>query len=184
MLMNPLSNAESEFEDHERELWNQLMARLGGVAPPGATLQEAVDALQGTAVEDPGLEELVFRVLSMAQLGCGAFLRERLEEPLPEPQGEPVYRLADQPTKALVQEEIHLLDRIHHGIEERIDPALEGEERQQRIHDLLSEDEELAALAARLNRLSLSHDESVMLGLARLTEEEEEEEVEGEGPNP
>lgn len=179
MLMNPLSNAEREFEDHERELWNELMARLGGAVPPGATLQEAVEALQSAAIEDPGLEELVFRVLSMAQIGGGAFLRQKLEEPLPEPPGEPVYRLADQPTKALVQEEIRLLDRLHRGIEERVDAALEGDERQQRIHDLLNEDEELAALAERLDQLSRSHDESVMLGLARLTEEEEE--AEGEG---
>jgi hypothetical protein len=106
---------------------------------------------------------------------------EEADEPLPEPQDEPVYRLADQPTKALVQEEIRLLDRLHRGIEERIGPEVEGEERQQRIHELLSEDEELAALAERLEQLSRSHDESVMLGLARLAEEEEEEEAEEEG---
>jgi hypothetical protein len=129
MLMNPLSDAEREFEDHERELWNQLMAQM-----------------------------------------------EEADGSPPESQGEPVYRLAEQPTKAIVQEEIHLLDRLHRGIEERIDPELEGDERQQRIHELLSEDEELAAIAEHLERLSRSHDESVMLGLARLTEEEEEEE--------
>lgn len=135
MLMNPLNDAEREFENHERELWNQLMTQM-----------------------------------------------EELEESLPDLQGEPVYRLADQPTKAIVQEEIHLLDRLHRGIEERIDPELEGDERQQRIHDLLNEDEELAAIAARLERLSQSHDESVMLGLARLAEEEEEAEEEGWSP--
>lgn len=135
MLMNPLNDAEREFENHERELWNQLMARM-----------------------------------------------EELEGSPPERQGEPVYRLAEQPTKALVQEEIHLLDRLHRGIEERIDPELEGDERQLRIHELLNEDEELAAIAARLERLSQSHDESVMLGLARLAEEEEEAEEEGWNP--
>jgi hypothetical protein len=134
MLMNSPSDAEREFEDHERELWNRLMEQMG-----------------------------------------------EADEPLPDPKGEPVYRLADQPTKALVQEEIRLLDRLHRGIEERVGAELEGEERQQRIHELLSEDEELAALAERLERLSRSHDESVMLGLARLAEEEEEEEAEEEG---
>ena len=129
MLMNPLSDAEREFDDHERELWDQLMAQM-----------------------------------------------EEANESPSEPKDEPVYRLADQPTKALVQEEIHLLDRLHRGIEERVGAELEGEERQQRIHELLSEDEELAALAERLERLSRSHDESVMLGLARLAEEEEAEE--------
>lgn len=128
MLMNPLSDAERFFEDHERKLWNQLIAQM----------------------EEAG-----------------------------EPKAEPVYRLADQPTKALVQEEIRLLDRLHRGIEERVGPELEGDERQRRIHELLSEDEELAALAERLERLSRSHDESVMLGLARLAEEEEEAEEEG-----
>ncbi|MGN6814996.1 MAG: hypothetical protein ACTHK3_02785 [Solirubrobacterales bacterium] len=122
MLVNPLSDAEREFE--EQELWSQLMAG-------------------------------------------------------PQEQGEPVYRLADQPTKAIVQEEIHLLDRLHRGLEERIGSELEGEERQARIHELLEEDEELAAIAERLDRLSQSHDESVMLGLARLAEEEER--AEGEG---
>lgn len=128
MLMNPLSDAEREFGDHERKLWNQLLAQM----------DEADEA-----------------------------------------RGEPVYRLADQPTKALVQEEIRLLNRLHRGIEEHVDPELEGDERQQRIHELLSEDEELAALADQLERLSRSHDESVMLGLARLVEEEEEAEEEG-----
>lgn len=179
MLMNQLSNAEREFQKHERDLWNQLMARLEGAVPPGATLREAAEALQSAAAEDPGLKEIVFRVMAMAQMGGGGFLRGRLDEPLPEPQGEPVYRLADQPTKAIVQEEIRLLGHLHRGIEARVDPELEGDERQQRIHELLSEDEELAAVAERLERLSRSHDESVMLGLARLTEEEEEAEEEG-----
>jgi|GEM_PF-5062999 len=94
-------------------------------------------------------------------------------------QGEPVYRLAEQPTKAIVQEEIHLLDQLHRGIEERIDPELQGDERQTRIHELLNEDEELAAIAERLGRLSQSHDQSVMLDLARLAESEEKAESEG-----
>lgn len=181
MLMNPLSNAEHEFENHERELWNQLLVRLGAAVPRGVTLQEAVEAMQEAAAKDPGLEELVLRVMAIAELGGGAFLREKLMEPLPEPQGEPVYRLAEQPTKAIVQEEIRLLNRLHRGIEEHIDPELEGDERELRIHELLNEDEELAAIAARLERLSRSHDESVMLGLARLTEEEEHAEEEGQG---
>jgi len=135
MLMNPLNEAEREFENHERELWDRLMAWM-----------------------------------------------EEADKSLPESQGEPVYRLADQPTKAIVQEEIRLLDRLHRGLEERVDPELEGDERQWRIHELLSEDEELAAIAERLDRLSQSHDESVMLGLARLAEEEED--AEGENWNP
>lgn len=94
------------------------------------------------------------------------------EEQVSEP-GEPVYRLTDQPTKALVQEEIRLLDRLRRAIDKHVDPGLEGEERQTRIHELLSEDAALADVAARLERISRSHDESVMLGLARLAEEEE-----------
>lgn len=129
MPMDQLRGLEREFEEHERKLWQQLMARL-------------------------------------------------------EPEDEPVYRLADQPTKAIVQEEIRLLGRLHRGIEKRIDPELMGEKRQERIHDLLNEDEELSAVAARLERLSRSHDESVMLGLARVAEEEEREEAEEEGWSP
>ncbi|MGN6275569.1 MAG: hypothetical protein ACTHNP_06530 [Solirubrobacterales bacterium] len=95
-----------------------------------------------------------------------------------EPREEPVYRLTDQPTKAIVQEEIRLLDRLRRGIDEHVDPELAGEERQARIHELLAADAALADVAERLERLSRSHDESVMLGLARLAEEEEK--AEGE----
>lgn len=112
------------------------------------------------------------------ELCNGTFLRRRLREPLPDPEGEPVYRITEQPTKRIVQEEIRLLDRLRRAIEERVDPELEGDDRQMRIHRLLDEDEELADIAERLDRLSRSHDESVMLGLARLAEEEEE--AEGE----
>ena len=105
-----------------------------------------------------------------------------VEEQPSEPPGEPVYRLTDQPTKALVQEEIRLLDRLRRAIDKHVDPHLEGEERQARIHELLAEDEALADVAARLERISRSHDESVMLGLARLAEEEEK--AEGEDWSP
>lgn len=142
MLMNPLNDAEREFEERERELWNQLITEMEVGAPEGATA----------------------------------------EEQLAEPQGEPVYRLTDQPTKALVQEEIRLLDRLRRAIDKHVDPEIEGEERQARIHELLDEDRVLAGIAERLDRLSRSHDESVMLGLARLTEEEEK--AEGEDWSP
>lgn len=172
MLMNPLRNAEREFEDHERELWEQLLARIQGAVPPGATVREAIQAMQRATIEDPGIEELCFRVLSLAEMGGGNFLKERLDAPMPAPEGEPVYRLADQPTKSIVQEEIRLMDRLRREIDARIGTELEGAERRERIYELLDEDEELAALAERLDKLSQSHDESVMLGLARLTEEE------------
>lgn len=138
MLMNPLNDADREFEEREQKLWNQLMTSLEGATPDSATA----------------------------------------EEHLSEPQGEPVYRLTDQPTKAIVQEEIRLLDRLRRAIDKHVDPRLEGEERQARIHELLAEDAALADVAERLERLSRSHDESVMLGLARLAEEEEK--AEGE----
>lgn len=138
MLMNPLNDAEREFEEREQELWDQLMTNLEGPGPECTT-----------AEEQPS-----------------------------EPPGEPVYRLTDQPTKAIVQEEIRLLDRLRRAIDKTVDPRIEGEERQVRIHELLAEDAALADVAERLERLSRSHDESVMLGLARLAEEEEE--AEGE----
>lgn len=141
MLMNPPNDAEHEFEEHERELWSQLMTSLEGAAPESATV----------------------------------------EGQLSEPPDEPVYRLTDQPTKALVQEEIRLLDRLRRAIDKHVDPELEGEERQARIHELLGEDEALADVAERLERISRSHDESVMLGLARLAEEEEKAEGEDWG---
>jgi hypothetical protein len=137
MLINPLDDAEREFEEREQKLWNQLVRSFDGATPEGRT-----------AAEDPS-------------------------EP-----GEPVYRLTDQPTKAFVQEEIRLLDRLRRAIDKHVDPRLVGEGRQVRIHELLAEDAVLADVAARLERLSRSHDESVMLGLARLAEEEEK--AEGE----
>lgn len=175
MLMNPLGDAEREFENHERELWEQLLARVQSAVPPGATVKEAIEVMR-RATDDPGIEELISRVLSMAEMGGGTFLTEKLAAPMPPPQGEPIYRLADQPTKSIVQEEIRLMDLLRREIDARIGTELEGEERRDRIHQLLDEDDDLAALAERLDKLSRSHDESVMLGLARLTEEEAEEE--------
>lgn len=181
MLMNPLSNAEREFEDHERELWQELMARMEGSVPEGATVGEAIEAMQKAAAEDPEIRELLLRATSVATLGGGTYLRERLEGTLPlPPEGEPVYQLTDHPTKGIVQEEIRLMDRLRREIDARIDPAVKGAERRARIRELLDEDEELAALAERLDKLSQSHDESVMLGLAKLAEEEVEEEDEEE----
>jgi hypothetical protein len=179
--MNPLGNAEREFEDHERELWQELMARMEGSVPQGATVGEAIEAMKRATTEDPELRELLLRAVSVATLGGGTYLQERLEgPPLPPPDGEPVYQLTDQPTKPIVQEEIRLMDRLRREIDARIGTEVEGAERRARIRELLDEDEELAALAERLDRLSQSHDESVMLGLAKLAEEEAEEE-EGEG---
>lgn len=181
MLMNPLSNAEREFEDHERELWRELMARVEGSVPGGATVGEAIEAMQKAAAEDPEIKELLLRAISVATLGGGTYLRERLEGSLPPSlAGEPVYRLTDHPTKPIVQEEIRLMDRLRREIDARIGSEVEGAERRARIRDLLDEDEELAALAERLDKLSQSHDESVMLGLAKLAEEEEGEEDEPE----
>lgn len=177
MLMNPLRDAEREFENHERELWEQLLACVQTAVPPGATVKEAIEAMR-RATDDPGLKELISRVLSMAAMGGGSFLKEKLAAPMPPPQGEPVYQLADQPTKSIVQEEIRLMDLLRREIDARIGTELEGKERHDRIHQLLDEDDDLAALAERLDKLSRSHDESVMLGLARLTEEEAEEEEE------
>jgi GTPase Era involved in 16S rRNA processing len=177
MLMNPLSDAEREFEDHERELWRELMARMEGSVPNGATVGEAIEAMQQAAVYDPEIKELLFRAISIATLGGGTYLQEMLAGSLPPlPDNEPVYQLTDQPTKPIVQEEIRLMERLRREIDARIGTEVEGAERRARIRELLDEDEELAALAERLDKLSQSHDESVMLGLAKLAEEEAEEE--------
>jgi len=173
--MNPLGNAEREFEDHERELWQELMARMEGSVPADATVGEAIEAMQQAAAKDPEIKELLFRATSVAMLGGGTYLRERLDGSLPLPPGdEPVYQLTDQPTKPIVQEEIRLMDRLRREIDARIGTEVEGAERRTRIHELLDKDEHLAALAERLDKLSQSHDESVMLGLAKLAEEEAE----------
>jgi hypothetical protein len=181
MLMSPLSDVEREFEEHERELWTELMTRMEGSVPRDATVGEAIEAMQKAADDDPEIKDLLFRATSIATLGGGTYLRERLEGPLPPlPAGEPVYQLTDQPTKAIVREEIRLMDRLRREIDARIGTEVKGAERRARIHELLDEDEGLAALAERLDKLSQSHDESVMLGLAKLTEEEAELEEDGE----
>ncbi|MGN6217150.1 MAG: hypothetical protein ACTHN7_09385 [Solirubrobacterales bacterium] len=178
--MNPLRDAEQEFEEHERELWEQLVARMEGMVPPGASVREAIEAMRDSAGEHAGIEELLCRVTSMAEMGGGTYLKEKLDAPMPPPREEPVYQLADQPTKAIVQEEIRLMDRLRREIDDRIGTDVQGAQRHDRIRELLDEDEELSALAERLDKLSQSHDESVMLGLARLAEEEESREEEDE----
>ena len=99
-----------------------------------------------------------------------------IENPaIPLPDTEPVYRLADGPTRPLVEEEIKLMDRLAQEIDSRLPPDLSEEERDARALELIEADPRLGALAERLHGLSESHDQSVLLGLAKLAEEEAEE---------
>jgi hypothetical protein len=173
---DPLGGAEREFEAHERALWEELMALMEGNVPPGATVGEAIEAMREAAREDPEVIELTFRIMSMARLGGGAYLRAKLDEPLAEVRDEPAYRIAEQPTRPLVEEEIHLMDRLSQAIDEHVPKDLTGAERRARGKELIDSDPELTALAERLEKLSESHDQSVMRNLARLAEEEEEQE--------
>jgi hypothetical protein len=178
---DPLGGAEREFEAYELALWTQLMAMVQRGIPHDATVAEAIEEMRRAAAEDEDIIELTFRIVSIAQLGGGSYIRDQLEKPqIIHTNAEPVYKLADHPTRPKVEEEIDLMDRLAKGIDARVPSDLPEEERTARTRDLLHDDPELAPMADRLQELSESHDESVMLGLAKLAEEEVEEREQAE----
>jgi hypothetical protein len=172
-----MSAAKRAIEEHEADLFDQLMARVQQGIAAGATVGEAVEEMERATIEDPEARQLVERLLVMMRFGGGACLPP--DAPTTHPDADPdvdvKYRLRGGPGQPLVKEELELIGRLTDAVDERLPADIAGAERRALAVELLREDPELAAVVARLEKLSKSHSGAVLWGLAWLGEKEAEE---------
>jgi len=148
-----LGNAGRAFEEHERELLEELMARVQRDISEGATVSEAVAEMRRAATEDDDARELLLRLAVMQNQNHG-YIRshfEHLSARLADPRSRVGPEIRGRP---LSQEELELTQKLGEEIDRRLPPDLSEEERDARVVKLLEEDEELAKMAARLERLA------------------------------
>ncbi len=145
---DPLEEAGRAFEEHERELFNELIARAQRDIPEGATVSEAIAEMKRAIAEDDDARELLFRVTAIQMQNRGYIQTHFEEMTAKEVEPEPRYSAGH-----LSQEALDLMQRIGEEVERRLPPDLAEAEREARVAELLREDEELAALASRLERL-------------------------------
>jgi hypothetical protein len=172
---DPLEAASRDFEEHERKLFDELMARAQRGIPENATVAEAVAEIRRAVFEDEEAHELLLRVAILESQSSG-YIRSYFEELNAKvDEMDPKYRLSF-PGAQFSREELKLMERITDEIDKRLPPGLSDEERDARIPDLLAEDEELAALAERLERVAAENHRSP-LHSPRLPDDEDEEAV-------
>lgn len=129
------------------------MARVQRDIPPGATVAEAMAEMRRAVSEDEDAQELLFRVTTIQGQNSG-YISSYFESLPDKLEGlEPKYR-ATAKGRAISKEELELMQRIGDELEKRLPPDLSEEEREAQAIDLLMNDEELAPLAARLERLT------------------------------
>lgn len=141
---DPLKGAGEAFEEHEKDLVDKLMARIQRDIPPGATVGEAIAEMQRAMAEDDDAKELLFRIVAVQNQNSG-YISTQFEE---------ASTRHVQYTSAMSREELELMQRLGEEIEARLPPGLSEAEREARVIRLLTEDEELAEMASRLERLT------------------------------
>lgn len=148
----PLADARRSFEDHERELLDQLLERVGRDIPPGATVGEAMREIERAATEDKDARELLLRAQTLGRENDG-YLRSHFtkgEVPADDLETQYEFALAGKPQ---AREALQLMELIGVELEKRLSADLSVDEREARIVELLSEDPRLHDMAVRLDRL-------------------------------
>jgi hypothetical protein len=149
-----LEGAGQAFEQHERELFEELLARAQRDIPEGATVAEAMAEMRRAIAEDDDARELLLRV-SIIQSQNRGYIRSYFEQ-LNAKLADPGTRLtAAMGGRNLSREELDLMQRLGEELDRRLPPDLSEAERETRVVELLKEDEELAHMASRLERLAL-----------------------------
>jgi predicted RNase H-like HicB family nuclease len=176
-----MRNAERAMEEHEAELFDTLKDLLDSRIPPGATVEEAMAAMERALKDDPEVRALATRLALTIDLSGGRYLQS-LSEPWrsEEEDEDTVYTLRDGPDRHLVSEEIRLMKLLSCAVEERLPADASAAERQAMAERLSIEDPNFARTASRLHEISESHDGALLPGLVRLAKEEQEEEEEEE----
>jgi hypothetical protein len=172
-----MRDAQRALDEHEADLFDQLLARVQQGVAADATIGEALREMERAALEDPEARQLLERLRVMMHFGGRALFPP--EAPTTDPDADldvdVMYTLRGGPGQPLVKEELELILRLSEAVAERLPPVLTANEKRALATELVREDPELSALAARLEELSESHSGAVLGGLARLAEQEAEE---------
>jgi hypothetical protein len=152
---DPLKGAFESFEEHEKDLFEEVMSRIQRDIPDGATVGEAIAEMRRAMLKDDDARDLLLRVAVLQSQNRG-YIRNHFEELSAK-------QAADIGTKytgairgrPLSGEEQDLMERLGEEIERRLPRDLSEAEREARVVELLEEDEELARMASRLERLAL-----------------------------
>jgi hypothetical protein len=148
----PLRVAGRAFEDHERELLEELMQRVWRDIPPGATVAEALAEIERAALTEDDARELLLRVQALATSNDG-YLRSHFTQPeAPAETTETQYEFALRGTPQ-GKEAIELMRQLQEELEERLPAGLSEAGREARIVELLREDPRLAEMGTRLDQL-------------------------------
>jgi hypothetical protein len=144
----PLTAAGRAFEDHERELLEELMQRVWRDIPPGATVAE----IERAALEEDEARELLERVQALAKSNDG-YLRSHFTQPeAPAETTETQYEFSLRGTPQ-GKEAIELMRQLQEEFEKRLPAGLSAAGREERIKELLTEDPRLAEMGKRLDQL-------------------------------
>lgn len=150
---DPLDNAGQAFEQHEQELLEKLTARAQQGIPPGATVGEAIEEMQRAIVEDDDARELLERVAIIQSQNSG-YIRSRFEQADAELADMHRQYTSAGPGGPLSREALDLMKELADELDRRLPSGISETEREAQVARLLQEDEELASLASRIERLT------------------------------
>src|SRR4051794_24538267 len=153
---DPLKGISEDFQDYERDLLGEAIARIQRDIPEKATVGEAVEEMRRAMFEEDDAAELLFRVAILQNHG-GGYIRSHLEE-LADRQAPDLHVKYTPAIPPMSEKRLDLMMRLGEGIDKRLPSGLSEAEREARVVELLSEDEELGELASRLDRLMTGDD--------------------------
>jgi hypothetical protein len=153
---DPLKGISEDFQDYERDLLGEAIARIQRDIPEKATVGEAVEEMRRAMFEDDDAAELLFRI-AVLQTQSSGYIRSHLEE-LADRQAPDLHVQYTSAIPPMSEEALNLMMRLGEEIDKRLPSGLSEAEREARVVELLSEDEELAELASRLERLTTRDD--------------------------
>lgn len=151
--MNLLRMPGGRFEEHEQKLFEELLARVQRDIPEGATVGEAMAEMRRAIAQDEDARDLLLRVSIIQEQNRG-YIRsyfEQLAAKLADPGNKYAAAMSG---RRLSQEEMDLMHRLGDELDQRLPSDLSEAEREARVVELLQEDQELAGLASRLERLA------------------------------
>jgi hypothetical protein len=148
-----LEGAGRAFEEHERGLLEELLGRVQRDISGGATVGEAMAEMRRAMVEDEDVRELLLRVVTIQNQNRG-YIRTYFEQLNAKVADPGTKYTAAMGGRRLSEEELDLMQRLGAELDRRLPPDLSEAEREARVVEILKEDEELARLASRLERLA------------------------------